>query len=91
MKIVSTPKLPTKQYEPNVRRNTAIALMVGFLVGMILVVVLQLMNTIIDSREDLQEMFDIPVVGTIPNFASEAGHSYGDKYGYGYGHRPKKK
>lgn len=85
MKIVSTPKVPARQYEPNVRRNTAVALMIGFLFGTILIVVMKLMNTVIDSRETMQEMFDIPIVGTIPSFDSEIGSAYGSRYGYGYG------
>lgn len=87
MKIVSTPKLPTRQYEPNVRRNTAIALMTGMLFGMLFVVIMQMMNTIIESKEELQELFEIPIIGTIPNFSAEEGHSYGGKYGYGYGRK----
>lgn len=87
MKIVSTPKYPTKPYEPNVRRNTAIALITGVLFGMLFVVVMQMMNTIIESKEELQDLFEIPVIGTIPNFGAEAGHSHGGKYGYGYGRK----
>lgn len=86
MKIVSTPKLPGKQYEPNVRRNTAVAAIAGLLVGIILVILMQLSNTVINSKEELLELFEIPIIGTIPNFAHEAGHSSGGKYGYGYGY-----
>lgn len=82
MKIVSTPKLATKQYEPNIRRGVVVASMMGLLAGMALVVILQLINTVIDSKEDLQELFDIPIIGTIPNFMSESDHRYGGKYGY---------
>ena len=89
MKIVSTPKLPGKQYEPNIRRNTAVVAIAGLLAGIILVIVLQLSNTVISSKEELQELFEIPIIGTIPNFDYEAGHSSGDKYGYGYGQKPK--
>ena len=91
MKIVSTPKLPGKQYEPNVRRNTAVAAIAGFLAGIILVITLQLSNTVIGSKEELLELFEIPIIGTIPNFAYEAGHSSGGKYGYGYGYGQKSK
>ena len=89
MKIVATPKLASKAFEPNVRRNTVIALMIGFLAGVLLVITLQMMNTVIGSKEDLQEMFEIPIVGTIPNFSAEAGHGYGDHYGR-YGQKPGK-
>ena len=44
-------------------------------------------DTIIESKEELQDLFEIPVIGTIPNFGAEAGHSHGGKYGYGYGRK----
>ena len=89
MKIVSTPKLPSKQYEPNIRRNSAIAALAGLLLGIILVIIMQVSNTVISSKEELQELFEIPIVGTIPNFSYESGHSYSDKYGYGYRQKTK--
>lgn len=83
MKIVSRPKLSSRQYEPNVRRNVAIAELTGLLAGMALVILLEMMNTVISSKEELQELFEIPIVGTIPNFTEESGHSYSGGYGYG--------
>ena len=87
MKIVSMPKVPDRQYEPNIRRNGVVAAMAGMLFGMLLAVWMDLTNTIISSKEELQEMFDLPIIGTIPNFMGEAGHSHRGKYGYGYGRR----
>lgn len=85
MKIVSSPKVPTRQYEPKIRRNAVVAVVAGMLLGMLLAVFMEMTNTVISSKEDLQELFDFPIIGTIPNFMGEAGHSYGGKYGYGYG------
>ena len=85
MKIVSSPRVPDRQFEPNIRRNTVVAVMAGVLLGMLLAVFIEMTNTVINSKEELQDLFDLPIIGTIPNFVSEAGHSYGGKYGYGYG------
>lgn len=90
MKIVSNAVMPTRQYSPNVRRNT----MVGFLLGAVLAIIIIVLRLLLDNRvkseQDLTRHFGISVIGTIPSFEVSQGSGYRySNYGYGYGGKEK--
>lgn len=80
MKIVAEAQMPTHRYGPRIKRNVAIGGVLGFLLMVLIYVIRELMDKRVKSTEDLEEMFDIPVIGTIPNILS-AGSSRSKYYG----------
>lgn len=76
MKIVTEAQMPTHRYGPNVKRNTAVGAVLGFLVMVLIFAVRELIDKRIKSAEDLEEMFDIPVIGIIPNLQSADSGKY---------------
>lgn len=86
MKTVTEPNFPDSPYSPSKTKNTAIGALLGALLAVIIIVVRELTDTRIRSQEDLEDMFGISVIGSIPDF-SDAEESKG--YGY-YGSGSKK-
>ena len=79
-KIIDYAKVPTGRFTPSYKRNV----MLGFGIGALLAVALLTLQSLLDVRikeeSDLTELFDIPVLGQIPDLeqsASSGGyHSY---------------
>ena len=82
MKVVVQPEEATKPYSPHISRNTAIGIILGALIAMVIIVIRELTDTRVKNEDSLEEEFGISVIGTIPDFES-AGSS--KEYGY-YGH-----
>ena len=88
MKVVAKPVLPTKQYKPSPKKNTAIGLIVGILLMAAYIIIQHLMDNRVKSDQELEERYGISIIGTIPNFfVSNDKSSYG---GY-YAHAAKKR
>ena len=51
---------------PNRVMYTAVAFLVGIFLAIVIVVVMDTMNTRVRNPEELEEMFDVPVIGRIP-------------------------
>ena len=81
MKVVSYPVIPSGQYAPSPKRNTAMGVLIGLVIMIALVVIRALTDTRIKSEKELEEEFGIRVIGTIPNFR-EAGHEKGGGYSH---------
>ena len=83
MKVVAKPVLPTKQYAPSPKKNTAI----GFLLGAVLMAVYLVLREILDDRiksdEELEERYGISIIGTVPNFFAANSDAYGGYYARG--------
>ena len=82
MKIVTEAQMPTHRYGPNMKRNVAVGAALGFLLMILNFAVRELIDKRIKSAEDLEEIFGVPVIGTIPNMQSAGGKKY--KYYGGY-------
>ena len=71
-KIIDYAKVPTGRFTPSYKRNV----MIGFGVGALLAVVLLTLRSLLDVRikeeSDLTELFDLPVLGQIPDLDQSA-------------------
>lgn len=56
----------TKPSGPNRVMYTAIAFLVGIFLAVVIVVVMDMMNTRVRNAEELEEMLEVPVIGRIP-------------------------
>lgn len=81
MKIMTEPQLPTEQYSPSAKKNTAIGVVLGAFIMIIYILIRYMTDTSVKGEKDLEEKFGISVIGSIPDFMSASGES--GYYGYG--------
>ncbi len=68
VEVISTAKIPTKPASPNIPKNTAISLMLGFVLSLLLAYLLSLFDATVKASEELTKRYNLPVLGTIPDF-----------------------
>ena len=83
-KIIDYAKVPQSRYYPSYRQNTFLGLCIGGGLGVAYVVMRTILDVRIKSEEDLERLFDLPVLGAIPDFS---GSRKGGGYYGGYGSR----
>ena len=66
--IIDTARVPTSPYSPSYTSNILIGAAGGLLIAVIYAVVTFLKDTRIKDENDLTDMFDLPILGRIPNF-----------------------
>ncbi|WP_306485007.1 YveK family protein [Anaerococcus sp.] len=64
--------LPEEASSPNIKKNTAIGIILGFVLGVAVVLFKEIVDSSIKSIEEVTEYFDIPVIGILPD--SEQGN-----------------
>lgn len=79
-KVVDYAQIPTKRSSPSYSRSGVTGAVVGGLAAVAFVTVRCLMDVRLKTKEDLEELFDMPVLGQVPSFATPA--EKGEKYGY---------
>lgn len=82
VKMVTEPQMPTTPLSINLMRNTVI---VGFIFAMAVVgvtILKALLDTRIKSESDMERLFDVPVLGTIPTIESCEKSKKGGYYGH---------
>ncbi|MDO4269919.1 MAG: Wzz/FepE/Etk N-terminal domain-containing protein [Eubacteriales bacterium] len=86
-KIIDYAEVPQYRYTPSYRRNVFLGLVIGGALAAVYIVLRTILDVRIKSEEDLERLFEIPVLGTIPEFDAEhKGIRYGySRYGYGHG------
>lgn len=67
-KIIDYAKVPTNPSSPNLKQNCFLGILVGVMVALVYVTLRVLLDVRIKTDEDLTAMFDIPVLGQIPDF-----------------------
>lgn len=67
VQILDKATLPENPSSPNIKKNTFIGLILGFIIGMFLALFKELSDTTFKTTDDIQEAFDIPVLGVIPD------------------------
>lgn len=77
VKILDDGQVATTPFSPNVKQNSLIALILGALVGAGIILLLELFDTRIKSREDIVKKLPEPLLGEIPGFLhlEEAGEN----------------
>lgn len=88
-KVVDYAKVPQYRYSPSYSKSAALGAVVGAAAAVAYVTLRFLLDVRIKTSEDLEQMFDIPVLGQIPVFVSpdtqkKKGYGYGYRRGYGY-------
>ncbi|WP_312193484.1 Wzz/FepE/Etk N-terminal domain-containing protein [Exiguobacterium sp.] len=71
VKVLSVSGIPTSPVSPNVILNTAIAAVVGFLLGVGLAFLREVLDRRIRTEEQVQQILDLPVLGSIPDIDSK--------------------
>lgn len=71
VKVLSVSGIPTAPVSPNILLNTAIAAVVGFLLGVGLAFLREVLDRRIRTEEQVQQLLDLPVLGSIPDIDSK--------------------
>lgn len=94
-KIIDYAQVPQYRYTPSFRRNTFLGCCVGGLLAAAYVVLRTIFDVRIKDEDDLERLFDLPVLGAIPDFTAQGKsggkYSYYRRYGYAGKAEPKKK
>lgn len=68
VQVVDEPSLPKSTSFPNHKTYILIGLLAGLVISAVAVVIIDILDTKIDSAQDFEETFpDIPIIGIIPN------------------------
>ena len=65
---------------PRTASSTAIAMIIGAILAFVVVYVISLFNTTIQSEEEFKDRYNIPVLGDIPDFATAKSGKYAKSY-----------
>ncbi|MBP3634631.1 MAG: hypothetical protein J6J43_08685 [Oscillospiraceae bacterium] len=66
-KIIDYAKVPTSPYSPNYVKNAAIGFLAGAFVAIAYLTIRYLLDVHVNDAEDLERMFEYPVLGQIPD------------------------
>ena len=66
VKVVDDPWTSGNPVSPNVKKNTAICGLLGFLGSIVVVIIIELTNNKFRSAEDVKDVLDLQVLGIIP-------------------------
>lgn len=69
--IVDKAKLPDKQVSPSAPKNTAIAGILGLMVGLFLIFINMMLSNTIEKEDDIEKAIGINVIGVIPSFKGD--------------------
>ncbi|MBR0303965.1 MAG: hypothetical protein IJQ80_08950 [Clostridia bacterium] len=69
--VVDHPKLPTAPNSTGARRNAILAAVLFSVVSLVIFFLTELFDVTIYSEEDITEIFDYPIIGTIPNISPQ--------------------
>lgn len=77
-KTIATAKVPTSPYSPNYSRNALLGGLIGFVLALVYFAIMHLRDTHIKDENDLTEMFQLPILGSIPDMDVEiSANGYG--------------
>ena len=80
--VIDYAKVPEKRYSPSYSKNTVLGGLLGCILAMAYLTVQFLLDVRIRTDEDLTALFDLPVLGQIPDVDTIRDSS---RKGYGYG------
>ncbi|MDP4125013.1 MAG: Wzz/FepE/Etk N-terminal domain-containing protein [Bacillota bacterium] len=86
VKIVDNAVIPTERISPSYTKNTAIGFLIGLVLSTAYIIINNLLDTRISSRDYLAQTYNIPIIGVIPDINESHPD---DAYGYYY-YRPHK-
>lgn len=65
---LSEAKVPEKKSGPSVLRNVAIGLVAGLLICGLITIYILMTDTLVTTEEEVKQIFDYPIIGSIPDF-----------------------
>lgn len=65
LSIVQSAQVPVKHSSPNIKMNVAIGIAGGLVLGLLVAIALDLLDHKIRQASDLQDILDVPVLGTL--------------------------
>jgi len=68
--VIDYAKKPSKPSSPNIKKNILIGALAGFVLSFAAFFIYEVFDTTITETKDLERVFDIPVLGTIPRLES---------------------
>ena len=71
IEILDQPELPENPVAPNKKLNVAIAFFLGLMVSVGLVFVIEYMDNTVKTKEDVEKILNLPVIGLIPEHEAE--------------------
>lgn len=90
MQVIDPPLLPASPVLPRKARTATIGAVIGGLLAVLAVVLLELLHDKVQDAQDLENRYQVLVLGSIPDISAAEKHDfryYGKRYGkqYGYG------
>lgn len=74
VKMLDDAQIPSAPVSPNVKKNVLIAFLAGMILGAFIILILELFDTRIKSRDDIVNKYGEPLLGEIPTvFSVKAG------------------
>ncbi len=77
MEVVDSAIPDLDKVAPSITRYTAVGMLLGVLVSMIVLIVLALMDDTIHDEEYVLRTYDYPILGKVPNLLNSGNKSYG--------------
>lgn len=82
-KIIDYARVPAKPFTPNYTKNVLMGTVVGVVLAIVWITLQFLLDVRINDSQDLERLFEYPVLGQIPDFDQDAAKM---KNGYGRGY-----
>lgn len=89
MKIIDMPAYPNSKYAPNTSRYTLLGVLAGVLLMLIIVVIRYFTNDTLSGESDIEQHYNLPIIGVIPDYTKVGKGEKGGYYSYGYAYRLK--
>lgn len=81
VRTVDLAVVPAKKYSPSFTKNTAIGLLIGMVISSGLIILLDLLDDIIHSEEQLTSVYGLPTLVVIPDlYSKQTGKHYESNY-----------
>lgn len=85
MRIIDYPEYNENKYKPSYLRYTIIGFLAGALLVLIILIVRYFSDDTIRNDDEVEAMFNIPIIGVIPDSSISNSNGYGySSYKYGY-------
>ena len=78
MRTIDSPRVSTNPVSPNISESTTYAVLLGLIVSILAVVVSDMIHDKVQSPEELEARYDLPVIGRIPDMHMP--EKNGDRY-----------
>ena len=76
--ILDSARPPESPFKPDMRRNLLMALVLGFLLGVVFALVLDHLDNTVKSQMDVERMLDVPFLGMLPAIEPNNARKGGD-------------